>query len=186
MLEETDSIEKLYELFPWKHPDAIKENRRISEKAAQYTGKPVGEWPEFEIMWDFSPDRQHYCLDGETPDTIKAQFPNGFAVGYTSLAQLDEKLHRGSKRTNDEIWNIGCKSKLAKCIVHWQEGNLMTPVIIRAFKDEIHIAGGNHRLAIARARNIEKVPFYVCPKDISKVEAILKSVTWNRGINEHG
>ncbi len=59
---------------------------------------------------------------------------------WVTLSELDAVLQAWNLRTAEEVWSIGDKRKAAKVIVHCFE------------------VGGNHRLAVARAKGETEVP----------------------------
>ena len=91
------------------------------------------------------------------------------------LADIDAALTPYWRRTPDEVWTVGSPDKAARAIVHWSEGGLMTPPLLVPTSDgRLAIAGGNHRLAVARTKAVARLPILSKSVDEAWVREILK------------
>ena len=143
---------------------------RINALAAQVETRPVSEWPPFEVKWDLTPANYYRVLDGVAADTDLGST----LILHYPLHVLDAHFSSYNRRTAAEVWGVGNNTKAARAIVFWSEGGLMTPPFIVPVSDqEIGISGGNHRLAVARAKGVTNVPILVRETDRERVIAIL-------------
>ncbi len=114
-----------------------------------------------------------YVLDSGKDD-FDAYYPDGLVLKWVSLADLDAKLTPASFRTADEVWNVGDASKAAGVLADWIAGQELTPPAIGCFeKREVPLIGGNHRLAVARAKGIERLPVLIDPNVLADVSVLL-------------
>ncbi|MBM9515047.1 hypothetical protein [Desulfogranum marinum] len=155
-----------------------KERRRIHEAASKYLYLPIDRWPDFKIVWDFSPTRYHYAFDGLTPEKFEINYPNGLKLGVVNFDEFDSKLAKFSRREYDEIWTVGSVYKVARAILHWVERNRMTPPLIIPQDDEINIAAGHHRVAVCKGKQVETLPVLSERKNVERLERILPSLIW--------
>lgn len=148
----------LAQLRGTKLPNAAElEKRRGRERDLR--GKPVTLWPQFDIAWDLDPRNFHKSRDGTPAEDFRAQHPNGITLSDVPLSELDAALHVGSQRTAQEVWSIGDPDKAARVIRYWEDGQAMTPPLVDEASDgTIAMAGGYHRLAVARAKGETSVP----------------------------
>lgn len=141
-----------------KPPDAAEQERRCSRER-ELRGKPSTQWPQFDVAWDRDPGNFHKSRDGSSAEDFRARHPNGITLSDVPLSELDAALHVGSRRAAQEIWSIGDPAKAARAIRHWEDGQAMTPPLVDEASDgTIAIAGGYHRLAVARAKGDASVP----------------------------
>jgi hypothetical protein len=78
---------------------------------------------------------------------------------WVTLSELDAVLQAWNLRTAEEVWSIGDKRKAAKVIVHCFEGRELSPVwVCPTASGKLGLVGGNHRLAVARAKGETEVP----------------------------
>jgi len=148
------------------------ERTRINALADELEGKPIDQWPPFDIIWDTSPASFFYTLDGaeNTPvDFTELQ------LIWVALADFDGILQPYNHRIVDEIWSVGDSKKAARALVHWSERRCMSPVwIIPTTAGKVGIVGGNHRLAIARAKGASVIPVLVEKKHLESIAALIK------------
>lgn len=72
---------------------------------------------------------------------------------------------------------MGADDKAAGAIRHWAEGGAMTPATVQPHTTgEIIIVGGNHRLAVARAKGAGRVPLLFEPEHLPAMQAKLPSL----------
>jgi hypothetical protein len=123
----------------------------------------------FTPVWDFDPARFYLALDGEKPDTV-----NGAALMAVevTVGELHSALQHGSGRDEDP-WSKRHWSKTAVIAYRWARGLAVTPPLIRPWKSEIVIAGGMHRLHIARHYGAQSMPVLVWRKELDEVVSIL-------------
>jgi len=130
-------------------------------------------WPAFDIHWDLSPANFYRVFDGADPCSVTDN--EHVLIPDVSLASIDAALTPHWHRTADEVWTIGSPDKAARAIVHWSEGGSMTPPLLVSTTDgRLAIAGGNHRLAVARAKGVIRLPILVKLADEARVRQILK------------
>jgi hypothetical protein len=153
----------------------VAEHTRIRSAAEKIQGKPILEWPPFEVKWDLSPTSYFHALDGGEPAHIK---PGELELFWTSLEALDRVLQAYNLRTLDEVWAVGAPSKAARAIVHWSEGRLMTPVwVTPTAPGKLGIVGGNHRLAVARAKRVKHLPLLIRTEELATVLELLPRIS---------
>lgn len=139
-------------------PDVAEQERRRSRER-DLRGKPVKLWPQFDVAWDLDPVNFHKSRDGTSAEDFSALYPTGITLSDVPLSELDAALHENSRRTAQEIWSVGDPDKAAGAIRHWEDRHAMTPPLVDEASDgTITIAGGNHRLAVARAKGETSVP----------------------------
>lgn len=153
-------------------------NHSLHEEGDAYQGLSPAEWPPLTFNWDFSPERQRFGLDGVAEQEFQEMHPNGLRLGHMPLLTFDRSLAHFSRRdTPEELWSLGSESKLAKTIAYLRRGLPITPPIVAPTGSEVILKGGHHRYAVAKAVNIETIPFLVAPEDVEKIEGIVE-VTW--------
>lgn len=118
--------------------------------------KPRHAWPrDFQIRWDFSPERFYLAKDGaHAADYTQLKYQ----IGEADLAEIDAKLQGHSRRSNAELWEYR-PDKVAKAIAHWSTGGLMTPPMLEVRMGFLVVAGGNNRMAVCRADGVQRLPF---------------------------
>jgi hypothetical protein len=147
------------------------EQRRINERACKLMNRPVNEWPPFNLQWDVSPANYFHALDGVGPNDVAT---NELKVIWVRLDDLDRVLEPSNARVAEEVWSVGQPDKAARAIVHWAEGRSMTPVwVSHTSPGKLGIIGGNHRLAVARAKKATLVPLLVERKDLTNLHDLI-------------
>ncbi len=118
--------------------------------------KPRHAWPrDFQIRWDFSPERFYLAEDGaRAADYTQLKYQ----IGEADLEEIDAKLHGASRRSEAELWGIYDR-KVAEAIAHWSTGGLMTPPMLAVNMGYLVIVGGNNRMAVCRAAGVQRLPF---------------------------
>lgn len=135
------------QLYTDTHP----ENRAIR-------GKPRAEWPAtFSIAWDYSPLHFHRALDGESASEFSDDYSD-VMIGEADLAHIDGELHGSSRRAKNELW-MTRQDKVARCILYWSNGHLITPPMLEVNMGKLVIVGGNNRMAVCRAADLTRLPF---------------------------
>lgn len=170
--------EELFASIYGRTIEELREQGRINQESKKYEKLPVEEWPEFEIKWDLSPQNFHFAFDNEKAEYIKKNYPEGLNLGWVTFIELDSSFAWYSKRTRDETWTIGSSGKISRAILHWVEGNKMTPPLIVPCLDEVNIMAGHHRVTICRAKQIDTIPILARKMDKASLEAILPSLKW--------
>jgi hypothetical protein len=149
------------------------ERARINALAEQIIGEPVDRWPTFEVTWTTDPTLHYWTFDGEDPESVNL----GELKPRTDvpLASIDAALTRWWQRRADEVWTVGDPRKAARIIVRWSEGLPMTPAMLAPTADfkNLVIAGGNHRLAVARAKGATVVPILMKSEQEGEVLRLL-------------
>ena len=96
-------------------------------------------------------------------------------ISDVPLNNVDTALTPYWHRTAEEVWTVGSPDKAAQAIIHWKEGGLMTPPLLVPTDDgRLAIAGGNHRLAVARAKGVLHLPVLTKAHQEAAVREILK------------
>lgn len=153
-------------------------NVSLHEEGASYDGLPACEWPHLTFNWDFTRKGQRFGFDGVTSEVFQAMYPEGLRLARMSLVAFDQHLAHFSRRdTSEELWSLGCRSKLAKTIAYIRRGYVITPPIVGPTGKEVILKGGHHRYAIAKAVQLDTIPFLVAPDDVKAIENLL-DVTW--------
>jgi hypothetical protein len=134
----------------------IAERRRINEQAEKIAGKPIHAWPPFAVKWDTHPSSYHFSQDGVDYEALDG---SNVTLMWVTLSELDAVLQAWNLRTTEEVWSIGDERKAAKVIVHCFEGRKLSPVwVCPTASGKLGLVGGNHRLAVARAKGETEVP----------------------------
>jgi hypothetical protein len=102
-------------------------------------------------------------------------FPGGVTVICVPLALLDRQLTRMSGQAPDEFWDVGSQGAKARLLWEWVSGKAITPPLIILHDDNLGliVAGGNNRLAVARAKGAETVPILVKESERGQIEVVL-------------
>ncbi|UPJ80530.1 hypothetical protein IVB16_00365 [Bradyrhizobium sp. 183] len=149
------------------------ERARIRSAADRIKGRPPEAWPTFDVRWDLSPANFYRVFDGADPDSVEED--ECVVIPDVPMANIDAALTTYWHRTAAEVWSIGDPNKAARAIVHWSEGNLMTPPLLVPTSDgQLAITGGNHRLAVARTKGVIRLPILVKSAEQARVRQILK------------
>jgi len=156
----------------------MEENERTFYECKKYIDMKPELWPDFELLWDTSPEHYIHTVDGYNEESYKKHFPNGLQLGYVSFTELNNKLATHCVRTQDKIWELGSTQKLAKAILHWTEKKAMTPILIGFYKEDLIIGGGFHRHAVCIIKKPETIPILIEPSDKERLEKLL-SIEWN-------
>lgn len=156
-------------------PAEQKERNRQSREAKKLIKLPIADWPEFEVKWDVHPNKQNLAFDGVSVEEFVDDFPDGLILAEVSLDELDNELCSFNKRTPEEVWGVGSNQKAAEVILNWAEGKKITPPMIRKTNgtNEICIGGGNHRLAVARAKRESKMFILIDPLELDFISSRL-------------
>lgn len=125
----------------------------------------------FTPVWDFDPSRFYLALDGEAPDTVDAA---ALTVVEVPVGELHGALQHGSGRDKDP-WSKRYRDKTAVIAYRWAEGLAVTPPLIRQWKGEIVVAGGMHRLHLARHYGAQSMPVLVWRDELEAVARVLPS-----------
>lgn len=156
-----------------ERPEVVDERKRVSEEAEKIEGLPISEWPPFDVLWDTTREAQRFAFDAMNAEAFEKSFPDGLKLVHVRLSDLDVVTTAFNHRTPEEVWSIGSPDKAARCIIHWKEGRALTPVCLISVQGKIGLAGGNHRLAVARAKGETEIPAYVQPKDFDGIAEII-------------
>lgn len=154
-------------------PDVVDERKRVREEADRIEGLPIADWPPFDVLWDTRREAQRFAFDGMNAESFEKSFPDGLILARVKLAELDSAMTEFNRRTPEEVWSIGSPDKAARCIIHWKEGRGLTPVCLCPVNGKIGLAGGNHRLAVARAKGTTEIPAYIQPQHFDEIAAII-------------
>ncbi|PPL16927.1 transcriptional regulator [Oceanisphaera arctica] len=154
------------------------ERERVFNKSRDFYNKPPEEWPAIKFNWDYRLESQRFCFDGLTQSDFEKMYPDGLVLGHMPLKEFDKYLCHYSRRDGDELWELGCQSKLAKMIVYLSEGNPITPPVIKPIENnEVIFQGGHHRYAVAKAIENEEVLFYAYREHIPKLNQFM-NILW--------
>lgn len=149
------------------------ERTRIRKAADAIEGRPLETWPTFDVCWDLDPASFYRVYDGADPASVDTN--ELVLIPDIPLNDIDAALTPYWHRNADEVWTVGSPDKAARAIVHWSEGGLMTPPLLVPTSDgRLAIAGGNHRLAVARAKRAARLPILSKPAEEARVRKILK------------
>jgi hypothetical protein len=98
-------------------------------------------------------------------------------VVTVALDRLDRRLCHMSQQSPTRFWNVGGEGSKARLIWEWTSGKSITPPFIRLHRDGLHlfVGGGNHRLAVARAKRITDLPVLVDAEEYDQVSAVLEA-----------
>lgn len=143
--------------------DEIAERARVREAATGLRGLPIDQWPPIQIRLDLSVEARHHALDGEKASDFASRHSRGdWALLCLPMDELKASFRSSACRAPEEIWEVRSLDKAARALVRWSEGRRMTPPIYAIWEDrEITVAGGNHRVAVADAVGVRRVPAHV-------------------------
>lgn len=169
------SEDELFQLIHNMTREEYAERTRQIAEAAKLVGLSVQNWPQFEVVWDLSPQSQHLALDGLPPDEFAVAYPGGLRLERVHFKQLDAHLCAFNLRTPEEVWGVGTDSKAARVLLSWIEGRGVTPPLVGFTNQtsELMLQGGNHRVAVARAKGEVKIPILIAPENYEAVGQLL-------------
>ena len=146
--------------------DRLERIRQIDE-ARKLIRLPISEWPEFDVLWNLNPIDFRYSLDGCSVDDFISYYPDGMILSEVSLSELDMQLCKFNQRSAEEVWDVGFDDKAARVLLSWIEGRAITPPLVGRtnITDELCLHGGNHRLAVARAKGETRLPILISPSN---------------------
>ncbi|HDY8174033.1 TPA: transcriptional regulator [Vibrio vulnificus] len=157
---------------------AMAERKELSEKSKKYYNKQPEDWPKIEFNWDYHPESQRYCFDGVSKSEFDEEYPNGLVLGHMPLKEFDKYLCHFSRRDGDELWKLGCQSKLAKMIVYLSEGKPITPPVIKPVENnEVIFQGGHHRYAVAKAIDLQDISIYAYAENVEELNKFM-NIRW--------
>ena len=161
-------------------PDQLDASRERDAKVSKLIKKPVARWPEFEPEWDCDAASYRRAEDGAmSAADFAAKYSGGVTCCDVLIADLDAVLTTGSRRSKDEAWGFNDR-KVAGVILFWSEGGTMTPPLISvgrwSGKDEIHIVGGNNRLAVLRSKGVVETKILVQTPQLDVAKALMPSL----------
>lgn len=147
----------------------------LSTESAQYVDLPACKWPKLKFNWDLSTDSQRFALDGVSESEFASSYPDGFVHAWVRLDEFDAHLcHQSKRETEEELWGLGSKSKLAFLIAYLRcEHPITPPLVALTDSNEFVFQGGNHRYAIAKAIRTHSLPVYMQSHTYSKAAAIV-------------
>jgi len=136
---------------------------------------PINEWPVFEVLWDESIENLRFYGDGYSVESVATRHPDGLKIADLELSELDKNLFHMSRQRVDEFWNVGSKGTKSEVIEHWVSKRAMTPCKLCIHENEMQITlgGGNHRLAVARAKGMKVIPVLFDPRDEASLIKII-------------
>jgi hypothetical protein len=145
------------------------------EEASNYLYVPLQNWPSFKVQWSLTREEQYYALDSYRPESFAEDYPEGLHLIHgIALRVLDLCLCAISRQTPDEFWTVGIPGKKARVIADFIAGKALTPPLIRVCEPMcLLVAGGNQRLAVARAKGEDTVPILVPPEEAELVQELL-------------
>ena len=157
-----------------EYRDEVQLRDRLYDESQQYVGTSVELWPKIFFNWNININDQRFSLDAISVQDFKDCYPIGLFLGYVNLSQLDKCLNRYTRRSKNELWSVGCQTRLASLIVYLSEGRPITPPLLKpTLEGEIVLLGGNNRYAIAKAVGINEIPVYVEPEYKSLINSML-------------
>lgn len=160
------------------YKNTTKEYERVRNKANEVYEKPPEKWPLIIFNWDYRLESQRFCFDGLKQCEFEKMYPEGLILGHMSLKEFDKYLCHFSRRDGDELWKVGCQSKLARMIVYLSEGNPITPPIIKPIQDnKVIFQGGHHRYAVAKAIELIEIPIYAYPEHVIILNQFM-NISW--------
>ncbi|MDE1334042.1 transcriptional regulator [Vibrio vulnificus] len=154
------------------------EREKMHTKAKEFYNKQPKDWPAIEFNWDYRLESQRYCFDGMSQPDFNETYPNGLVLGHMPLKEFDKYLCHYSRRDGDELWELGCQSKLAEMIVYLSEGKPITPPIIKPVENnEVIFQGGHHRYAVAKAIELQEISIYAYAENIEELNRFM-NIRW--------
>ena len=158
----------------------VAERKILDEKAENYKKLHPNKWPKLFFNWDLRLDSQVYSFDNiKNIDQIKEFYPDDFLIFRAKLREVDNFLNPYSKRTEAEIWEVGCEYKLARAIVHLSnEKSFISPPMIIMNEAGITLKDGNHRYTAAKFSNQESIIMYTTREYVEELNNLLKSIEW--------
>ncbi len=147
----------------------------LNAESTQYVDLPAFKWPNLIFVWDFSTASQRFALDGVSQSEFVSSYPDGFVHAWVRLDEFDAHLcHQSKRETEDELWGLGSKSKLAFLIAYLRCGHPITPPLVAlTVNNEFVFQGGNHRYAVAKAIGAHSLPVYMQRHTYSRAAEIV-------------
>lgn len=156
-------------------PEGYERFERRQKAQATFMNMPIADWPNFAVKWDLSEESQRYAFDGCDEVSFKEEYPEGLVVLHCSMKSLDLHLCFHSRQSVGEFWSIGLPENKCVVIQDWVDGFALTPCFIdENTPDGLLVAGGNARLAVARAKGEKVVPILVRPRELDEISSLLR------------
>ena len=154
---------------------------QLNIEAEQYLNLPPDKWPRLYFHWDTSIDGHKFSLDGIKQKEFLQSYPDGFSLAWVDLEAFDSKLCHHSRRDGvEELWSLGCASKLSNVIAYLSHGYPISPPLVnRLESNELILQGGHHRYAVAKAMKLSFIPIHFEPKNFEAVASIIPFITPN-------
>lgn len=147
------------------------QEKRCRARALQLSKAPPSRWPEVTLKWDESPANWHRSIDGSTASDFGSRFPNA-ELAWVNCALLHDRLGTNSTRKYDPF-SRHYKSKSAGIVAHAELGGKLSPPLVTCSSQQLHIAGGNHRLALAKHMGQKFVPILYLAGERHSIEQLL-------------
>ncbi|MFQ2355930.1 transcriptional regulator [Aeromonas dhakensis] len=158
---------------------ALRKDEQIDQVSKCLYNTEPKNWPPVKFNWDYSHKSQIFCFDGLSQSSFEELYPDGLALGRMCLNEFDQYLCHFSRRDGNELWKLGCQSKLARMIVYLSKGHPITPPIIAPVKNnKVIFLGGHHRYAVAKAKDIKEISLYASPNHVRKISEFM-NVSWD-------
>ena len=174
-LEEHIAVLDGEDLLAYREMLVFRKELRI--EAEKFVDLPPSKWPQLSFNWDFKPESQCYALDGVKTNEFQKSYPLGFCLAWVEFSEFDNELCSFNRRNDeDEIWSIGCKSKVAEVIAYVARGLPITPILANVnCLNQLCLNGGNHRYVVAKFSGVIKfLPVYY---EATRYDAISNIVT---------
>lgn len=153
---------------------------KLRAEAKKFVNLPPCKWPQLIFNWDLKTESQNYALDGVKTEEFQKSYPSGFCLAWVKFSEFDNQLCQFNRRNDeDEVWSIGCKSKVSEVIAYVARGLPITPILINVNSlNQLCLEGGNHRYVVAKfSKAVKFIPVYY---HATRYVAISKIVTLHK------
>ena len=156
------------------------ERKDLNDQSKKYVNLSPDKWPQLFFNWDLKLESQIYSFHNtKNIEEIEMFHLGGLLIFSAKLIEIDSFLNPYSKRTESEIWEVGCVDKLARAIVHLSnEKNCISPPMIIMNEAGITLTDGNHRYTAAKFSNQERIFMYTTHEYVEELDNLLKSIEW--------
>jgi hypothetical protein len=130
-------------------------SERDKNLKARYWNAPQFVYSDLKICWDYRPLANR--LNWEAPDETL----QNCSLYECQAAQLFSLLSHSQNYQFDRVFQKAEENLLLRVVGHWERGTPLTPPILKLMEDgKLGKIDGFHRLAVAFAAKVSRVPFW--------------------------
>jgi hypothetical protein len=139
----------------------------LLDDAKELEKQPITDWPKQSIEWDLTIENWHLSMDDHDPESFKKEFPDAEIVWVKT-----SKLLRNLTKPNELPFPGFSRGKIARLVIHLQNGGKVSPPCILLGPEILLVAGGNHRIHWANIINLKKLPILIRAVEKSPILAL--------------